>query len=103
MRARKLDTLIWMVVMRRMAQDFYAAELAAVNMPATLLNDIEVLEESFASKAVEQEFFKSIILRQTRLRIEKLNHLHSFIVNVQRAAQSVFVNDKERRELFNLN
>lgn len=102
-RARVADTLLWMRLMRKVAIDVYAAELAAVNMPPALITELETVQINLSDKELAQEFFKRIMLRQTRLRIEKFNRLHSFIVTVHRAAQSVFVNDMERKGLFNLN
>jgi hypothetical protein len=102
-RARVADTLLWMRLMRKVAVEVYPAELAAVNMPAALITDLETVQINLSDKELAQEFFKRLMLRETRLRIEKFNRLHSFIVTVHRAAQSVFLNDKERRQLFNLN
>jgi hypothetical protein len=98
----KLHTVMWVKVMRLLAVNVYAAELAAVLMPGGLPGDLQTAENTLADKEVAQELFKRNIIRQTRLRIQKLNALHAFVVTVHGAAQSVFAGDKERRELFNL-
>lgn len=101
-RTKSLNTVVWMLVMKAMAENVYSAELAAVNMPAGLPAEIQAAADALGEKEITQEFQKRMNLRQTRLRIEQLNELHARVSTVHKAAQSVFKNDKERRDLFNL-
>jgi hypothetical protein len=101
-RQKSMELIAWLLVMGKMAQDEYPAELAAVNMPAAVLTTISQTAEALLEAKMKQELFKRQILRTTRLRIVQLNALYKFYTTVHLAAQSVFKDDDERRALFNL-
>lgn len=98
-RAKTLNTVLWVTVMRKMA-NIYDAELIAVNMPAAIITDIETARDAYAQKEIEQEIFKHKAIGFTRLRIKKFNTLYHYLHQVHEAAQQVFVKDAERRALF---
>jgi hypothetical protein len=98
-RAKNLNTVVWLTVMRKMA-NIYDAELTAANMPPAILTDIETARDAYAEKEIEQEIFKRKAIGFTRLRIKKFNKLYHYLHQVHQAAQVVFVKDEERRALF---
>lgn len=100
-RARTLNLLIWLEVMLQIATD-YSTELAAVNMPPTLLPDLQNVQQNAVQKEIAQEYYKRIRKRLLRQRIQKFNKLYSFFTTVNKAAQIVFKADEERRGLFTL-
>lgn len=95
-------TLLWIKVMKKIAEEIYAAELAAVAMPASVLTNLQTKADLLSDKEVAQEMFKRTIIRQMRQRTEKLNALYDFFSSTYHAAQIVFDDDKERKALFSL-
>jgi len=100
-RARSLNQLIWLEVMKRVAAD-YTAELAAVNMPPSVINNLETKQQNAVQKEIAQEYFKRIRKRLARQRIKKFNNLYKICITVRDTAVSVFYNDAERRKLFEI-
>lgn len=101
LRARTLNLISWLMVMKKVADD-YAADLAAVNMPAAVLTTLETAAQNVATKEIEQEYFKRKRLRYTRERMEKFNRLYAICKEVNTAAQSVFRNDYARWQMFEI-
>jgi hypothetical protein len=98
-RARKFNLLIWMEIMKRIAND-YAAELAAVGMPAGVLTNLDLRQQNAVNAELEQEYYKRIRKRLARQRLQKFNSLYRTCTRVRDAAESVFAQDKERKGLF---
>jgi len=100
-RYRTLNLLIWLEVMKKVAAD-YTTELNAVNMPATILPNLESKQQNAVQKEIQQEYDKRIRKRLLRQRIKKFNKLYSFFTTVYNAAQNVFEGEEEEKGLFNL-
>ncbi|MCG3167646.1 MAG: hypothetical protein POELPBGB_03440 [Bacteroidia bacterium] len=100
-RFRTMNQIVWLFVMKEVAGD-YVAELTAVNMPPSVLTNLENAAEHLGDMELAQEYYKRIRKRLLRQRIQKYNRLYSFFIQVNKAAQSVFYNDEERRGLFKL-
>jgi hypothetical protein len=98
-RATQLNQYMWLIVMKKIAED-YSAELAAVGMPATLLTNLSTKTQTILEKETQQEYFKHLRIRYSSQRIEKLNKLYTFCSNVNKAAQIVFSNEPAERGLF---
>ena len=101
LRARTLNLISWLMVMKKVADD-YAADLAAVSMPAAVLTNLEAAAQNVATKEIDQEYFKRKRLRYTRERMEKFNRLYAICKEVNDAAQSVFRNDYARWQMFEI-
>ena len=100
-RAAQFNQHMWLTVMKKIADD-YVSELASVGMPATVLPDLATKTANILEKETEQEYFKHLRIRYSRLRIDKLNKLYGFCVTVNSGAQSVFYDKPEERALFNI-
>jgi hypothetical protein len=100
-RQRTLNLLIWLEVMIKIAND-YPAELAAVNMPASVLTNLQAKQQNAVQKEIAQEYFKRMRKRLARQRVKNFNTLYGFFTRINNAAQIVFANEKEERELFEL-
>ena len=98
-RARTLNLIAWLFVMKKVADD-YNAQLTAVGMPASVITNLENAADNLGNKEIAQEYYKRVRLRLTGQRIEKYNSLFANCKQVDQAAESVFRNDKERRRLF---
>jgi hypothetical protein len=100
-RAHSLNQLVWLEVMKKVADD-YVAELAAADMPPAILTNLQTKQQNCVQKEIEQEYFKRIRKRLARQRIKKYNALYKMCTSVRDAAQSVFINEPEERGLFTL-
>jgi hypothetical protein len=89
--------LIWLFTMHRVLLD-YEATLLAAGMPATFNSGFENTTSACAEAEFEQEYAKRLRLRQTRLRVEQLNRLHSYLQRVQHAAQIIFATNETKRK-----
>jgi hypothetical protein len=101
LRARTLNLISWLMVMKKVADD-YAADLSAVSMPPAVLTNLETAAQNVANKEIEQEYFKRKRLRYTRERMEKFNRLYAICKEVNTAAQSVFRNDYAKWQMFEI-
>ncbi len=93
--------VLWLTVMKELA-DEYSTELAAADMPASVISDIELAAQNQEQKEIEQAYCKKLRIRYTRQRFSKFNLLYKTCTTVRNAAKLVFVNDKERKRLFAL-
>ncbi|MGE0635551.1 MAG: hypothetical protein AB7G44_15310 [Bacteroidia bacterium] len=100
-RARTLNQLIWLEVMKQIAND-YTAELAAAGMPPAILTNLDTKRQNAVDKEITQEYFKRIRKRLARQRLKKYNTLYKICTTVRDAAQSVFYNQDEERGLFSI-
>ncbi|MGE0634893.1 MAG: hypothetical protein AB7G44_13025 [Bacteroidia bacterium] len=100
-RARTLNQIMWMEVMRKIAQD-YTAELTAVDMPASVISNLETAAHNIVQAEIEQEYYKRIRLRLTTQRMKKFNALYATCKLVNSAAQIVFFDKKEEAGLFEI-
>ncbi len=98
-RATQLNQYMWLLVMKKIAED-YSAELAAVGMPAILLTNLGTKTQTILEKETQQEYFKHLRIRYSSQRVEKMNNLYEFCKTVNSAAQSVFYNEPEEKGLF---
>ena len=101
LRAHTLNLISWLMVMKKVADD-YSTQLATVNMPLAVLTGLEAAAQAVANKEIEQEYFKRKRLRFTRERMEKFNRLYAICKEVNDAAQSVFRNDHARWQMFEI-
>lgn len=101
LRARTLNLISWLMVMKKVADD-YSTELSAVSMPASVLTNLVNAGNNIANKEIEQEYFKRKRLRFTRERMEKFNRLYAICCDVHDAAQSVFRKDAARLGQFEI-
>lgn len=100
-RSRTMNQIVWLLVMKEVAQD-YVAELTAVNMPLSVITNLENTANILGDRELAQEYYKRIRKRLLRQRIQKYNKLYSFFTTVNKAAQIVFKDDAQRRGLFTL-
>ena len=100
-RARTLNQLIWLEVMKQVAND-YTAELAAADMPPAILTNLDTKRQNAVTKEITQEYYKRIRKRLARQRLQKYNALYKYCTTVRNAAQSVFYDQDEERGLFTL-
>ncbi len=100
-RNRTVNILIWLSIMKKVAET-YTAELAAVGMPAAILTNLDTKTDNAVHREIDQEFFKRKRIRALRERVEKMNRLYAFSTRINNAAQVVFYDDAEHRGLFNL-
>ncbi len=100
-RAKSLSTIMWMVVMMAVADD-YNTELTAAGMPASIITDLDNAQLALFPAEFKQERFKRTIIRLQRERIEKVNKLYGFYQRVHKAAQVVFGDNEVVRAQFNL-
>jgi hypothetical protein len=100
-RARTLNQIVWLFVMKKVA-DEYVAELTAADMPPAILLDLDTAAENVGDKELDQEYYKRIRKRLARQRLQKYNALYKYCTTARNAAQVVFVNQKEERELFSI-
>jgi len=99
LRARTLNLIIWLFVMKKVADD-YTAELTAKGMAPAVLTNLENAAKDIADREIAQEYFKRIRLRLTTQRMEKFNSLYAICKQVESAAESVFFDSEEHKGLF---
>ena len=85
----------------RLATD-YVADLNAVSMPAGLLGNFLTAITDYDTALTAQEVFTQKRLVATEDRTILYNTIYDFMRRVNGAAANVFVNDVERRKLFDL-
>lgn len=85
--------------MLRVMQD-HEPQLITAGMPATFKTDFENTSGACAEAEVEQEYTKRLRLRQTRLRVEQLNRLHTTLQKVQHAANIIYHGNEAKRKQF---
>lgn len=100
-RARTLNQIMWLEVMKKIAQD-YTAELTAVDMPAAIITNLETVAHNIVQAEIQQEYYKRLRLRLTTQRIKKFNALYAICKQVNSAAKNVFYNQKEEAGLFEI-
>lgn len=100
-RGRTLNQIMWLEVMKKVAQD-YTAELTAVDMPASVITNLETAAHNIVQAEIEQEYYKRIRLRLTTQRMKKFNALYKTCKLVNSAAQIVFFDKKEEAGLFEI-
>jgi len=100
-RAAQFNQYMWMRVMKKIAED-YLTELNAVNMPASVMSNLETKTQEVLEKETTQEYYKHLRIRFSRLRIERLNKLYKYCTTVNSAAQVVFDDEPEEKALFNI-
>lgn len=92
-------TVLWLFTMLRVLQD-YEADLLTAGMPPALIASLTTASGNLAQAEIEQEYHKRLRLRQTRLRVQKLNRLHGYLQRVQQAAAVIYKNDAVSRKQF---
>lgn len=95
--ARTPGFILWLFTMQQIIND-YEADLLAAGMPATFTTDYDIACGACAEAELKQEYAKRLRLRQTRLRVQQLNRLHTYLQRIQRAGAVIYHNNETKRK-----
>ena len=94
-----LKMVLNLFTMVRVAND-YTAELTAVGMPAGLLPDFKNKTGSLGDAEITQEYTKCLRIRATEKRIVMYNTVYKYHKRVHEAAQVIYRDKPETKQLF---
>ncbi len=94
-----LKRVLNLFTMRRVAGD-YTAELTAAGMPASVLTNFNTQTGNLADAELEQEYIKRLRIRSTEKRIALYNTVYKYHKRVHEAAQVIYRDKPETRQLF---
>jgi len=100
-RAAQFNQLMWLRVIKKIADD-HLVQLNAAGMPTTLLLNLETKTTAILEKETEQEYFKHVRLRLSRERIDKHNKVYAFCTTVSSVAKLIFREDYAHYIMFNI-
>lgn len=93
--------IVNLMVTRKVAVD-YTAELTAVGMPAGMLLAFKDKAGALGDSEVHQEYTKRLRIRAFENRVNGYNSLYRTYIRVRLAAYSIYSNQPETRQLFDM-
>lgn len=100
-RAAQFNQLMWLRVMKKIADD-HLTPLNAAGMPATLLPNLETKTANILEKETMQEYYKHVRIRLVRERIDKHNKVYEFCTRTSEVAKLIFRNNNALYTMFNI-